>query len=60
MRCQVSNSIHDFVYPADSVYFYGHEALSACLLNLNTDSALNVALAHRSNENKSNLRNQSA
>lgn len=43
MRCQVSNSIHDFVYPADSVYFYGHEALSACLLNLN---ALNVALAH--------------
>lgn len=50
--CCVSNSIHYFMYLADSVYFYSHETLSACLFFLNANSALNMALAHWSSENE--------
>lgn len=50
--CHVSNSIHYFMYLADSVYFYDHETLSACLFFLNADNALSMALAHWSNENE--------
>lgn len=50
--CHVSNSIHYFMYPTDSVYFYDHATLSTCLFFLSADSALNMALVHWSNENE--------